>query len=74
MADLKPLVRTLEADLRARFESHTDYYERLAADWQTAQKAGRTAEALETWAEGQFTQSAVAWILACVFVRFCEDN
>ncbi len=74
LADLKPLVRNLEADLRARFESHADYRQRLTADWQTAREAGRTAEALETWAEGQFTQSAVAWILACVFVRFCEDN
>jgi hypothetical protein len=26
------------------------------------------------WAEAQFTQSAIAWVLACVFVRFCEDN
>ncbi|MFO1429838.1 MAG: BREX-2 system adenine-specific DNA-methyltransferase PglX [Candidatus Competibacteraceae bacterium] len=74
LAGLKPLVRTLEADLRARFESHADYRARLEADWQAARDAGRTAEALETWAEGQFTQSAVAWILACVFVRFCEDN
>jgi hypothetical protein len=29
---------------------------------------------VETWSEAQFTQSAVAWVLACVFVRFCEDN
>ncbi len=74
LAGLKPLVRNLEADLRARCDSDAAYRQRLTTDWQAAREAGRTAEALETWAEGQFTQSAVAWILACVFVRFCEDN
>ncbi|MFO1421478.1 MAG: SAM-dependent methyltransferase, partial [Candidatus Competibacteraceae bacterium] len=74
LADLKLLVRDLEADLRARFVAHSDYRDRLTADWRAARDAGRTAEAVETWAEAQFTQSAVAWVLACVFVRFCEDN
>lgn len=74
LADLKIQVRDLESDLRDRFASHADYRERLTADWQTARDAGRTAEALATWSEAQFTQSAVAWVLACVFVRFCEDN
>jgi hypothetical protein len=71
---LRAQVRNLEADLRERFKSHEDYGEGLRADWRAATSAGRTAEALEIWIEGQFTQSAVAWVLACVFVRFCEDN
>lgn len=71
---LKPLVRGLEADLRAGFERRADYRNRLTQDWRAARAANRTTEALEPWAEGQFTQAAVAWILACVFVRFCEDN
>lgn len=74
LADLKPLVRALEADLRDGFKKTGDYRQRLQADWEAARAAGRTAEALEIWAEAQFTQSAVAWILACLFVRFCEDN
>jgi hypothetical protein len=74
LADLKVQVRDLERDLRGRFATHADYRERLTADWQAARDAGRTAEAVETWSEAQFTQSAVAWVLACVFVRFCEDN
>jgi hypothetical protein len=74
LADLKLQVRDLEADLRGRFASHTEYRDLLTADWRAASDVGRTAEALETWAEAQFTQSAVAWVLACVFVRFCEDN
>lgn len=71
---LKAQVRALEAGLRDRFKTHAEYKAQLTADWKAAHDAGRTAEALETWAEGQYTQSAVAWVLACVFVRFCEDN
>ena len=74
LADLKVQVRDLESDLRSRFATHAEYKSRLTTDWQTARDAGRTSEALETWSEAQFTQSAVAWVLACVFVRFCEDN
>ncbi len=71
---LKAQERALEADLRDRFKTNAEYKAQLSADWKAAHEAGRTAEALETWAEGQYTQSAVAWVLACVFVRFCEDN
>ena len=74
LADLKSQVRDLEQDLRGRFASDAGYRALLSADWEAARDAGRTAEALATWAEAQFTQSAVAWVLACVFVRFCEDN
>ncbi|NMG63801.1 BREX-2 system adenine-specific DNA-methyltransferase PglX [Azoarcus indigens] len=74
LSDLKLQVRDLEGDLRGRFASHAEYKNRLTADWQAARDAGRTAEALESWVEAQFTQSAVAWVLACVFIRFCEDN
>ena len=74
LGDLKVQVRDLEADLRARFASNNDYRSRLTADWQAARDAGRTSEDVSVWAEAQFTQSAIAWVLACVFVRFCEDN
>lgn len=74
LADLKLQVRDLEADLRQRFTINSDYRARLTADWQAARDAGRTSEDVAIWAEAQFTQSAVAWVLACVFVRFCEDN
>lgn len=75
LADLKLQVRALEADLRQRFvTNNSDYRSRLTAEWQAARDARRTSEDVAIWAEAQFTQSAVAWVLACVFVRFCEDN
>jgi hypothetical protein len=74
LADLKVQVRDLETDLRARFANNIEYRSRLTADWQAARDARRTSEDVAIWAEAQFTQSAIAWVLACVFVRFCEDN
>ena len=74
LADLKPLVRVIEDDLRGRLDTQSDYKAKLESDWSAARAAGRTAEALAAWADAQLTQSAVAWLLACVFVRFCEDN
>ena len=39
-----------------------------------ATRPDRTAATYESWLDDRVTQSAVAWILATVFVRFCEDN
>jgi hypothetical protein len=74
LADLKVQVKDLETDLRARFATDIEYRSRLTADWQAARDAQRTSEDVAIWAEAQFTQSAIAWVLACVFVRFSEDN
>ena len=34
----------------------------------------RTAASWVTWRDDRVTQAAVAWVLASVFIRFCEDN
>ena len=39
-----------------------------------ARAAGRTAATFNEWREYEITQVAVTWLLACVFVRFFEDN
>ena len=39
-----------------------------------ARNADRTAATFEQWLAERVTQVAVAWVLATVFVRFCEDN
>ena len=43
-------------------------------EWRAAKSADRTAATFETWLGERVTQVAVAWVLATVFVRFCEDN
>ncbi len=42
----------------------------------TRRRSGRerTGGTFETWLEDVLDQAAVAWVLGCVFVRFCEDN
>lgn len=74
LADLQQLVGDVEDDLRNRCTDVPDIDAVGRAQWLRAESAGRTAQSYETWREGWITQAAVAWVLACVFVRFCEDN
>jgi hypothetical protein len=73
LRDLKRMVRDLEKDLR---EAHANpaASRGIEAEWKKAHDAGRTAHSLETFREDAFTQAAVHWVLACVFLRFIEDN
>lgn len=73
-ADLKKEVTALEADLHRRLKDEPDFKDPLKARYDAVFKSGRTAATFIAWAEGQITQSAVAWALATVFVRFLEDH
>jgi hypothetical protein len=71
--DLKALqkqVALLEADLTPTGLADP----RSIVEWRAAKSADRTAATFETWLGERVTQTAVAWVLATVFVRFCEDN
>jgi hypothetical protein len=71
--DLKALqkqVALLESDLKPTALAS----DRLKVEWRAAKSADRTAATFETWSADRVTQVAVAWVLATVFVRFCEDN
>ncbi|MET9160618.1 BREX-2 system adenine-specific DNA-methyltransferase PglX [Streptomyces parvulus] len=74
LKDLKRQVAALEDDLRARTESMDEIRDRLEAEYRHAREARRTAATYGAWRDERVTQSAAAWVLACVFVRFCEDN
>jgi hypothetical protein len=74
LKDLQKQVGALEADLRAQVEALPELGASLRAEHAEATKAGRIAESWSGWLGAQTTQAAVAWVLACVFVRFCEDN
>ncbi|GAA4240572.1 BREX-2 system adenine-specific DNA-methyltransferase PglX [Actinomadura meridiana] len=73
LTDLKPRVRALEDDLRERAKD-PQFAALLDLSWNVAGRRGRTAAAYSSWLEEQVTQSAVAWVLGTVFLRFCEDN
>ena len=74
LSDLKQLLGQLEVDLRERGDEVPTLGESLRSAYQRAKQAERTAQAFETWREEYLTQAAAAWVLACVFVRFIEDN
>lgn len=74
LTDLKRLLGQLEGDLRERADEVPALRESLRSAYERAKQAERTAQPFETWREEYLTQVAAAWILACVFVRFIEDN
>jgi len=70
----KGLAALLEADIRERIQDQPGLEDSLAAEWQAAKVASRTAQTLHDFKEEAITQAAVHWILMGVFVRFLEDN
>ena len=74
LGDLRRQLRLLERDLAERAESVPEMAAALEAEYRAARAAERTAATFNVWRAGELTQAAVAWLLACVFVRFIEDN
>jgi hypothetical protein len=74
LPELRNLVGELAEDLLARSTSDAKINSGLKEAFQQIEKGGRTAQAFEVWREDYLDQVAVAWVLACVFVRFMEDN
>jgi len=73
LTDLKRLRRALNADLR---QTHAAGAGRAAVEveWRVAKEAGRAADTFEPFFDGALDQAGVHWVLACVFLRFLEDN
>ncbi|MEV0750082.1 BREX-2 system adenine-specific DNA-methyltransferase PglX [Streptomyces sp. NPDC050273] len=74
LKDLRKQVTALEDDLRARTDSVDEYRTELEREYTAAREASRTAATYGAWRDERVTQAAAAWVLATVFVRFCEDN
>lgn len=74
LGDLQKLVKRLEADLRTRSQEVAEVREPLEKEYEQARAGQRTVETYGSWRDAYLTQSAVAWVLSCVFVRYLEDN
>ncbi|CAG1023336.1 hypothetical protein MTYM_02375 [Methylococcales bacterium] len=74
LQDLQRLLPKIEQDILSHCQAQTELDEHLKQEYASAQKAQRTAEHFIDWRAAQITQSSVAWILTCVFIRFLEDN
>ncbi|MFC7937614.1 BREX-2 system adenine-specific DNA-methyltransferase PglX [Streptomyces sp. NPDC057387] len=73
LKDLQKQVALLEADLRERAAGE-EFASSLLSEYQRADAEGRIGVGYETWLDDRLVQIAAAWVLACVFVRFSEDN
>lgn len=73
-AELRKLVLGVEDDLRERLAGDSQNLAHWQREHEQALAAERTSSAWEAWRDDRITQSAVAWVLTTVFVRFCEDN
>ncbi|MFF3865452.1 BREX-2 system adenine-specific DNA-methyltransferase PglX [Micromonospora sp. NPDC001898] len=71
---LQAQVTVLTEDLRGVVARDSELESSLRKEHAQATDARRTAGTFETWLEDILDQAAVAWVLGCVFVRFCEDN
>src|SRR5258708_3967010 len=74
LRDLQRELAVLEADVRRRTEELSEYDADLRGEYRQAFELRRTAATYGEWRDRQVTQAAVAWLLGCVFARFCEDN
>jgi hypothetical protein len=74
LPELRALVTDLAEDLLARSTADDKIDAGLRDAYKQIEKGGRTAQAFEVWRDDYLDQVAVAWVLACVFVRFMEDN
>ncbi|GAA3169636.1 BREX-2 system adenine-specific DNA-methyltransferase PglX [Streptomyces virens] len=72
--DLKPQVVAAKKDLERQVGELPDAREQYNAEYKQARELKRTAASQKAWLDERLTQVAVAWVLATVFVRFCEDN
>ncbi len=71
---LQGQVKNLVEDLRGQVAVAGELLSSLREEYAGAKRAGRVGASFESWLEDVLDQAAVAWVLGCVFVRFCEDN
>lgn len=71
---LQRQLKVLLDDLRHQVDTDPNVGDPLRAEYQAAFDAERTGWTFTEWSEDRLTQVAVGWLLACVFVRFGEDN
>ncbi|AGA26318.1 BREX-2 system adenine-specific DNA-methyltransferase PglX [Singulisphaera acidiphila] len=74
LPELRGVVKDLAEDLLVRSMTDAESDAGLREAHRKIKESGRTAQSFEEWRDDYLDQVAVAWVLACVFVRFMEDN
>ncbi|XZE35696.1 BREX-2 system adenine-specific DNA-methyltransferase PglX [Pirellulaceae bacterium SH501] len=73
LPELRSLVHMLAEDLLVQAEQ-PQFSQKLRSAYDAFFEEQRISQSYEEWREDYLDQVAVAWVLACVFVRFIEDN
>ena len=55
-------------------EEVPEFARHLQAEYAAREAGSAPQHAIESWRDERVTQAAAAWVLATVFVRYCEDN
>nr|MCU0937378.1 hypothetical protein [Gammaproteobacteria bacterium] len=71
---LRKVLKQIEDYAREHIDSQPDLEAGLRAEWQQARDSGRVGSSYHDWRDEEITQAAVHWVLACVYLRFIEDN
>lgn len=74
LKDLQQELTRTVADIGSHVAADGEVRGGLETEWKHAFDAHRTGRTFEAWLEDRLTQVGVGWLLAFVFVRFCEDN
>lgn len=74
LPDLRKLVKDLTDDLREHGSKTPANAAKLQDEYKQYHDGGRISQSFEEWREDYVEQVAVAWVIACIFVRFIEDN
>jgi Type I restriction-modification system methyltransferase subunit len=74
LKELQKQVALVAEDLRQQAERLSEIGTRLRKLHRTAGEIGRTGETWNEWLTTQSEQAASSWVVACAFIRFCEDN
>ena len=74
LPDLRKLVKDLTDDLREYGSKTPANAAKLHDEYKQYHDGGRISQSFEEWREDYVEQVAVAWVIACIFVRFIEDN
>ena len=72
--DLRKLVKDLTEDLLQHGSRKSAAATKLQDEYKLYHEGGRISQSFEEWREDYLEQVAVAWVIACIFVRFIEDN
>ncbi|WP_327588229.1 BREX-2 system adenine-specific DNA-methyltransferase PglX [Nonomuraea sp. NBC_00507] len=73
-SDLQRQAQLMVDDLRTQAAHLPELKARLNEMYAAARAAKRTGDGPISWLDDQCERASSSWLIACAFIRFCEDN